>query len=91
MPDPDQTGTLISPAIDDELVVTVRLRVAAPDVLHRIEGPALISLPGRLHNAIKDLLDPGDVDLAGIEIATPTFRPYHTVYQRNSEPASEIG
>jgi hypothetical protein len=78
MPDPDQNGVLIAPAIDDELTVTVRIRLASPTVRDQIGGPALISLPGRLHAAIKDLLSPGDVNLAGLEVTLPTFKPYGT-------------
>jgi hypothetical protein len=65
----------IAPSGDDELVITVRLRVADRAVLDELAGPALTSLPGRLYAAVKDLLVPGDLDLAGLDIALPDFRP----------------
>jgi hypothetical protein len=67
--------TLISPAVDDELVITVRIRVAAPDVAeHLVQG---------LFSAVAKAVRPSyvgndDADLAGIEIALPDFRPYGT-------------
>jgi hypothetical protein len=91
MTDPDQTGTLISPAIDDELVLTVRIRVADQVVLHRVQGYLLDAMSARLHGSLTELLNRPGMELAGVEIATPTFKPYHTVYQRNSEPVPEIG
>jgi hypothetical protein len=69
---------LVSPAVDDELVITLRLRLSGPDIAHRVAKPAFDYLPGRLRVAVSDFLDPGDVDLAGLEIALPDFRPYGT-------------
>jgi hypothetical protein len=91
MPDPDQTGTLISPAIDDELVLTVRIRLAGKTVLESVQSYLLDTVAMRLDEGVAELLNRPGMELAGIEIITPTFKPYHTVYQRNSEPAPEIG
>jgi hypothetical protein len=91
MPDPDQTGTLISPTIDDELVLTVRIRLDDADVLHRVQGYLLDAASARLYGSLTELLNRPGMELAGVEIVTPTFKPYHTVYQRNSEPTPEIG
>ncbi len=97
MPDPDsdpglnRNGTFISPAIDDELVFTVRIRVEDQFVLDRVQSYLLDTITARLHNGISEVLNRPGLALAGIEIVTPTFRPYHTVYQRNAEPLPESG
>jgi hypothetical protein len=78
MPDPDQNGVLIAPAIDDELTITVRLRLASPDVRDWITHDALEKLPGRLSTAVGPLLTAHGVDLAGLEVTLPTFKPYGT-------------
>jgi hypothetical protein len=67
MPDPE-------PIIDDELVLTVRIRLGGPDVTHRIAERQSAGLVGELYGAVRELLAPGDSDLTGIEIALPTFR-----------------
>lgn len=91
MPDPDQNGTLVSPSIDDELTVTIRLRFADEIVRDRLaDSDMLADFAGSALAVARSLTDQNGVELASFEIALPTFRPYHTVYQRSSEPAPEI-
>lgn len=65
--------------IDDEIVVTVRLRVDGRETLDDVTDEALSVLPSRLHTAVADLLvnRHAGIELAGVEVALPTLRPYN--------------
>ena len=90
MTNPESQGTIITPAVDDELVFTVRIRLDNAETLHGAQGYLLDLVPARLLEPILELLNRHGMELAGIEVVTPTFKPYHTVFQRN-EPLPQIG
>lgn len=69
MPDPD-------PIIDDELVVDVRVRLANPETTTRLaDGDLIAALPSRVYDAIRPLLALHEVELAGIDLSLPDFKP----------------
>jgi hypothetical protein len=59
--------------IDDELTITVRVRLSPTDA-HHIASEQLTETVGATIGALRDL--PGT--LAGVEVTLPTFEPYPT-------------
>lgn len=65
--------------IDNELVITVRYRLADQDTCNTITGDVIDQAPGRVVEALRPLLAAGGIhgiDLAAVEITLPDFRPY---------------
>jgi hypothetical protein len=77
----------VPPSVDDELVVTVRVRLDSPEVRDSIADVALGEVTGWVTGAIRPLLADRGVHLAGVEVALPDFKPYH--YAR-TDPLPEV-
>jgi hypothetical protein len=60
--------------VNDEIVLTFRLRCAAPDVVAAARHALVTELPA-LVRGLGLAARPGDVDLAGIELSLPDFQP----------------
>ncbi len=67
----------VPPSIDDEVVLTIRIRVRAVDVRDALARGLYRLLPS-FEEQVRPLLDPDSTDssIAGIEVALPDFKPY---------------
>jgi hypothetical protein len=67
----------VSPSVDDEVVLTIRIRVCAVDVRDHVARGLYRLLP-TFEEQVRPLLDPDSMDssIAGIEVALPDFKPY---------------
>jgi len=77
----------VPPPADDEITVTVRIRVAAQDVAEHLahDGPGLVAVVAA---AVRPLYaDNDDAHLAGIEMTLPTWKPYGRVLPHAAEEA----
>jgi hypothetical protein len=68
----------VPPSIDDEAVVTVRIRLAAADIRDRLAADLIGEVPGRVAEVLRSLIAMvgEDAHLAGVEVALPDFKPY---------------
>ena len=68
----------VPPSVDDEITVTVRIRLEGP--VEAFERAFAAAAPGVVAEAIWPLCEHHpDAHLAGIEVSLPTWRPYGRV------------
>jgi hypothetical protein len=67
----------VPPSVDDEVVLTIRIRVCTFDVRDGVARGLYRLLP-TFEEQVRPLLDPDSMDssIAGIEVALPDFKPY---------------
>lgn len=80
--EPSTTGTEIPPRLDDEMTVTVRLRLASPKIRDQVATTLIRGLAAEIVDRLDDdgFLALDGVTVAGVDISLPDFRPYQTGY-----------
>lgn len=87
---PKDPGIEVPPSVDDEIVLTIRIRVCAVDVRDHVARGLYRLLPA-FEEQVRPLLDPDSMDssIAGIEVALPDFKPYAYARREVLPPVQE--